>query len=253
MARMPLAFTALEGLPEISQGVDLAQLILISLGVAQLSLKTSDVLVVAQKIISKAEGRTLELHTVEPSNRAIELAAIVLKDPRFVQAVLSESSEVLRAVPHVLITRHRSGFVMANAGIDRSNVVGASEEGAGTVLLLPLDCDASAFRLSNALGGCAVIVSDSFGRPWREGVVNVALGVANLPALVDLRGEKDRQGRTVQSTEVALADAVAAGAGIAMGEAAQSTPIVHVRGVQLTAPFRSGQSLLRPIKGDLFL
>jgi coenzyme F420-0:L-glutamate ligase/coenzyme F420-1:gamma-L-glutamate ligase len=161
---------------------------------------------------------------------------------------------VLRAIPHVLIVRHRLGYVMANAGIDHSNV----EHGQGErVLLLPLDADASAGALReklNAMLGCAigVIISDSFGRPWRNGVVNVALGSAGLPALIDRRGEQDMYGRTLEVTQVAYADAIAAAAGLAMGEGAEGTPLVLVRGLAWQAPERNAQSLIRPVGEDLF-
>lgn len=247
-----VAFTAVAGLPEIVAGADLASLIGGALRAAAISLMTGDVLVVAQKIVSKAEGRYVDLATVVPSAEAIALAARVRKDPRFVQVVLDESSAVLRAVPNVLITRHRSGFVMANAGIDRSNVPGANDEGEGRVLLLPVDCDASAARLSRAFGDVGVVVSDSFGRPWRQGVVNVALGVAGVPAILDLRGGTDREGRVMQTSQVALADAVAAGAGLVMGEAREGTPVVHVRGLDFSGPLADGRSLLRPLEEDLF-
>jgi coenzyme F420-0:L-glutamate ligase/coenzyme F420-1:gamma-L-glutamate ligase len=257
MRRNPLEFRALEGLPEIEPGDDLAAHVRRGLQGAALELEAGDVLVVAQKAVSKAEGRFVDLATVVPSGRAIELAAVVRKDPRFVELVLAESSTVVRAVPNILVTRHRCGFVMANAGIDRSNVPAGARDGGEWVLLLPIDADQSARRLSEALGppGAgwpAVIISDSFGRPWRRGVVNVALGVSGLPALVDLRGTIDREGRVMQSTEVALADAVAAGAGIAMGEAAEGTPVVHVRGVRWRDPAQDGQALVRPFDEDLF-
>ncbi|NBW90625.1 MAG: coenzyme F420-0:L-glutamate ligase [Gammaproteobacteria bacterium] len=247
-----LAFAAVPGLPEITPGSDLAALIRDALRRAAIELAPGDALVVAQKAVSKADNRYVDLAGVEAGAEARELAARVRKDPRFVQVVLDESSAVLRAVPNILITRHRCGYVMANAGIDRSNVPGAEPDGAGRVLLLPIDCDASAAQLSQALGGVPVIISDSFGRPWRQGVVNVALGVAGLPALVDLRGATDREGRVMQTTQVALADAVAAGAGLVMGEGAQGTPVVIARGLDFSAPLADGRALLRPLNEDLF-
>jgi coenzyme F420-0:L-glutamate ligase/coenzyme F420-1:gamma-L-glutamate ligase len=261
MARAPLVVQPLPGLPEVRRGDDLAALILAALRRADLALQAGDALVVAQKIVSKAEGRCVDLASVVPSARAVELAARVLKDPRFVEVVLSESVEVVRAVPGVLVTRHRLGFVMANAGIDRSNV--PAVDGAhpdDTVLLLPVDCDGSAARLRSRiaalgpLGAVApgVVISDSFGRPWRQGVVNVALGVAGLPALRDLRGGTDREGRSLQMTQVAVADALAAVAGLAMGEATEGTPVVHVRGLDISGPLSDGRSLIRPTDEDLF-
>lgn len=245
-----ISFLALEGLPEIEAGADLAALLRAALQTNGLELRGDDLLVVAQKVVSKAEGRLRQLAEVVPSAAAIELAARVQKDPRFVELVLRESSAVVRAVPNILITRHRCGWVMANAGIDRSNIAAAE----AAVLLLPEDCDASARRLRAALAPeCpAVIISDSFGRPWREGTVNVALGVAGFAALRDWRGLPDRHGRILQTTQVADADAVAAGAGLAMGEAHQGTPVVLVRGLDFSPPLTDGQALVRPFEGDLF-
>jgi coenzyme F420-0:L-glutamate ligase/coenzyme F420-1:gamma-L-glutamate ligase len=236
-------------------------LILAALRRADLALQAGDVLVVAQKIVSKAEGRSVDLRTITPSSKAVELAARVQKDARFVEVVLSESAEVVRAAPGVLVTRHRLGFVMANAGIDRSNVPAEdATRPEDTVLLLPVDCDGSAARLRARITALAplgaaepaVVISDSFGRPWRQGVVNIALGVAGLPALRDLRGGLDREGRSLQMTQVAVADALAAVAGLAMGEAAEGMPVVHVRGLDISGPLSDGQSLIRPPNEDLF-
>ena len=256
MAGGSLSFCALPGVPEIAPGDDLAGVILDGLRRAHQDLQPGDVVVCAQKIVSKAEGRSVQLRDVRPSARAEEIAARCLKDPRLVELVLAESTEVVRVAPNVLITRQRCGYVMANAGIDHSNT-GAAAADADRVLLLPLDPDASARALRLALEartGVApgVIVSDSFGRPWRLGTVNVALGVAGLPALVDMRGEIDRDGRTLQMTQVALADAIAAGAGLAMGEATEGAPIVLVRGVASRAPHNDGQALIRAANEDLF-
>jgi coenzyme F420-0:L-glutamate ligase/coenzyme F420-1:gamma-L-glutamate ligase len=247
-----LSFTALPGLPEIEAGADLAALIAEALRAAALALVAEDVLVIAQKIVSKAEGRTIELATLAPSAEARRLAQLTGKDARLVEAILTETDEVVRAVPNVLIVRHRLGFVMANAGVDRSNVAGRDQ-----VLLLPHDPDAAAARLRAALmQRCGVplgvIISDSFGRAWRRGVVNVALGAAGIPALIDRRGEPDRGGRRLEVTEVAFGDAVAAGAALAMGEAAESTPVVLVRGLDLRAPEQPARALLRPKQEDLF-
>jgi coenzyme F420-0:L-glutamate ligase/coenzyme F420-1:gamma-L-glutamate ligase len=255
MTRAALEFRALSDVPEVLPGADLAALTATALGRAGLSLQPGDVLVFAQKIVSKAEARFRQLAETVPSAQALELAARCGKDARLVQLVLQESSDVVRVAPNVLITRHRRGYVMANAGIDRSNTGAADDD--GTVLLLPEDPDASARRLRTALEArcgvaAGVIVSDSFGRPWRLGTVNVALGVAGVPALVDLRGAPDRDDRPLQMTQVAVADAIAAGAGLAMGEATEGTPIVHVRGVHAAAPCNDGQSLIRAPGEDLF-
>lgn len=256
MTRPSVAFRALAGMPEVEPGADLAGLVMAGLAASGLELDDGDVLVLAQKIVSKAEGRYVVLDGVEPTPRAAEIAAKVNKDPRFVEVVLGESTAVVRAVREVLITRHRLGYVMANAGVDRSNL--GPGPGAERVLLLPRDPDASARDLRQRfqeLSGVApgVIISDSFGRPWRQGVVNVALGVAGLEPIVDLRGEPDRSGRPMQSTEVAIADAVAAGAGLVMGEAGEGTPAVHVRGLGARETGRDGRALLRPPREDLFL
>lgn len=250
-----LAIRALPGIPEVTAGADLAALVSAALAAAQLTLVAGDVLVLAQKVVSKAEGRRVDLRDVTPSARARDIAARIGKDPRFVEIVLAESSEIIRASGELLITRHRIGYVMANGGVDRSNL--GPQSGADFVLLLPVDPDASARRLRAALHerhgiAPAVIISDSFGRPWRRGVVNIALGVAGLPALVDLRGTADRDGRKMQTTEVAVADAVAAAAGLAMGEAGEGTPIVHLRGVDCSGVPADGRTLLRPLAEDLF-
>lgn len=254
-----LTFNALTGLPEIAAGADLANCITDALRAAGQVLRERDVLVVAQKIVSKAEGRTVDLDAVVPSSEAQRLAQATRKDPRLVEIILGESQEIVRAVPNVLIVRHRLGFVMANAGVDRSNVPADSAGDAARerVLLLPRDPDGSAAALRDALMRrlgvrVGIIVSDSFGRPWRRGVLNVALGSAGIPALIDRRGERDREGRTLEVTEVAFADAIAAGAALVMGEAAESTPVVLVRGLEWSAAAANAAALLRPQSEDLF-
>ncbi len=250
MARR-VSFTALQGLGEISAGDDLAALLAVALAGAA----RGDVVVVAQKIVSKAEGRSIDLNSVTPSPRADELAARTGKDPRLVELILAESTDVVRAQRGVLIVRHRQGYVMANAGIDRSNV--PSPGGEERVLLLPLDADASAAALRSGLKAMlgldlGIIISDSFGRPWRNGVVNVALGAAGLPALIDRRGESDRFGRTLEVTQVALADALASAAGLVMGEGAEGVPAVLAQGLDWNAPDCPAQALIRPLDEDLF-
>ncbi len=255
MTESPITLQALPGLPEIEPGCDLATELLRAMTRANLAFEAGDVLVVAQKIVSKAEGRFLDLQTVQPSAQALDVAARTGKEPRFVEAVLRESIAVLRAASNVLITRHRLGYVMANAGIDRSNL--RHPLGSDLVLLLPLDPDRSARGLRDAIHAgtgrpVGVVVSDSFGRPWRVGTVNIALGVAGMPSVLDLRGGHDRHGRRLETTQIALADAVAAAAGIAMGEAAESTPAVLVRGLHWSSPESDGRALLRPVAEDLF-
>jgi coenzyme F420-0:L-glutamate ligase / coenzyme F420-1:gamma-L-glutamate ligase len=247
--------TALQGIGEIGAGDDLVLVLGDAIERAVGAMIPGDVLVVAQKIVSKAEGRAVPLDGVRPSARAIELAAKTRKDARLVELVLSESVEVMRAVPEVLIVRHRLGHVMANAGIDRSNLV--ADDAPASALLLPLDPDASATALRAGLAARfgvapAVIVSDSFGRAWRIGTVNVAIGVAGLPVIVDRRGEADRHGRILEATEIALADTIAAAAGLAMGEAAEGTPAVLLRGLAWRESDQPTRAALRPIERDLF-
>jgi coenzyme F420-0:L-glutamate ligase / coenzyme F420-1:gamma-L-glutamate ligase len=251
----PVSLTALRGIPEVRAGTDLSQVLEAALGAAGIALRADDVLVVAQKIVSKAEGRLVTLASVVPGARAQELAAVTGKDARLIELILAESTEVLRAARDVLIVRHRLGFVMANAGIDRSNLAAGTAD--GDVLLLPQDPDGSAAALRASLNsrlGVApgLIISDSFGRPWRRGVVNIALGAAGIPALLDRRGESDRAGRRLEVTEVALGDALAAAAGLVMGEAAEGVPAVLIRGCTFTAGAVSAQSLIRPLDQDLF-
>jgi coenzyme F420-0:L-glutamate ligase / coenzyme F420-1:gamma-L-glutamate ligase len=217
--------------------------------------ENGDVLVVAQKIVSKAEGRYVDVATVEPSERAIALAAEVDKDPRFVEIVLSEAKRVVRHRPGLLIVEHHLGFVMANAGIDHSNI--ATEDGNGRVLLLPENPDRSAHVLREYLirvfrAEIAVIISDSFGRAWRKGTVGIALGAAGLPALIDMRGRPDLFGRALQVTETGFADEIAAAAGLLMGQADEAVPMVLVRGLGWSAPEVPAAALIRPAEHDLF-
>lgn len=249
-----VTYFAVPGLPLVNPGDDLAALIGNALAAVQFRLVTGDVVVVAQKIVSKAENRYVELKHLKPSAEAQDLAGKTGKDPRYIEAVLSESSEVVRYRPNVLIVAHRLGYVMANAGIDQSNIEHAGEE---RVLLLPKDPDGSAAALKSQLDAAfaanvAVIINDSFGRPWRNGVVGVALGVAGLPSLVDMVGAPDMFGRPMQVTEIAVADEIAAGASLLMGQAAEGLPVVIVRGLSFEAPARPASALVRPRERDMF-
>ncbi len=240
------------GIGEVQRGADLGELLAQAL--QPLAPQQGDIVVVTQKIVSKAEGRMVALASVTPGARAIELAAIVGKDPRLVELALSESTEVVRAVRGVLITRHRLGYVMANAGIDASNTGDGNDD---SVLLLPLDSDKSAAALRMALRerlgvDLGIVISDSFGRPWRNGVVNVALGSAGIPALCDKRGMTDRDGRELQVTQIAYGDLIASAAGLAMGEAAEGIPVVLVRGCVLPADDVPASALVRNPGEDLF-
>jgi coenzyme F420-0:L-glutamate ligase/coenzyme F420-1:gamma-L-glutamate ligase len=248
-----LRLTALPGIPLIQAGDDLAALLLPQL--RELSVQNNDVLVLAQKIVSKAEGRMVALSTVTASPRAIELGAQVGKDPRIVEVILCESTRVVRARPGLLIMQHRLGMVMANAGIDQSNV--APDSGDPRLLLLPEDPDASAERLratlSAALGkSLAVIINDSFGRAWRRGTMGIAIGAAGLPALLDLRGQPDLFGRKLEVSIIGLADEIAAAASLLMGQAAEAQPAVLVQGLTWSAPSTQAAELIRPEREDLF-
>jgi coenzyme F420-0:L-glutamate ligase / coenzyme F420-1:gamma-L-glutamate ligase len=244
-----IAIHPLQHLPEVKAGDNLAALLTPAL--AALSRTQHDVLVVTQKVVSKAEGRYVRLAEVQPGQAATVLAEQVRKDPRLVELVLAESSEIVRAAPHVLITRHHSGPVMANAGIDQSNLGVSTED---MVLLLPRDADASAAKLRRDLGpdAPAIVISDSFGRPWRNGVTGVAIGAAGLPAIIDRRGERDRDGRVLQVTQIALADMLATAALLAMGEGAEGVPAALISGVIWDAPDAPASALVRPLAEDLF-
>ncbi len=241
-----LELHALPGLPMVQAGDDLAALIEAGLARAGLALRSDDVLVLAQKIVSKAEGRGVALASVTPSAEALAMAEQVQKDPRFVELVLSESQRVVRARPGLLIVQHRLGFVMANAGIDQSNL---GEE--GHALLLPCDPDGTAAALAARLG-CPVVITDSFGRAWRRGTVGVAIGAAGLPALWDLRGRPDLFGRTLQVSISGFADEIAAAASLLQGQGAEAQPVVLVRGLAWDAAPNPAAALLRPEAEDLF-
>jgi coenzyme F420-0:L-glutamate ligase/coenzyme F420-1:gamma-L-glutamate ligase len=241
-----LELIAVEGLPEVRPGDDLGELISSRSG-----LETGDVVVVAQKVVSKSEGRLVNLRSVKASEEAVRIASrlVASPDPRMVQVVLDESVRVLRS-ERALITETRHGFVCANSGVDHSNVPGDDE-----LTLLPEDPDASASRLRGRLRELAgvevgVIVSDTFGRPWRLGIVNVALGVAGLPAMLDLRGSLDDVGKPLQATVLAIADELAAAAGLVMGKTKRA-PVVIIRGLALEGQ-GTGRDLIRPAVEDLF-
>ena len=250
-----LTMWGLAGVPLVGPGDDLGAITAAAFTLNGVVPQAGDVLVVAQKVVSKAEGRYVEIAAVEPSEAAIALAAEVDKDPRFVEVVLSESKRVVRHRPGLLIVEHRLGFVMANAGIDHSNV--AADDGGERVLLLPHDPDGSARalreRLARAFGvEIGVVISDSFGRPWRKGTVGVAIGAAGLPAIVDLRGHPDLFGRELLVTETGFADEIAAAAGLLMGQADEAVPMVLVRGLAWSAPEQPAAALIRPAEHDLF-
>lgn len=250
-----LVLTALESVPTVRPGADLAGLVLAASSRSGIALRDGDILVLAQKIVSKSEGRFVRLSEIAPSPRARELAHECEKDPRVVELILRESAEVLRCLPGVIIVAHRFGFVMANAGIDASNVESCAGE--ETVLLLPEDPDRSAAQLRRQLRkatGCdlGIVINDSFGRAWRLGTVGIAIGAAGLPALLDMRGRPDRNGRVLRVTEIGIADEVAAAASLIMGQAAEGRPVVHLRGFPYERCEGSAAELIRPKRQDLF-
>ncbi len=253
MARLELI--PLEHFPLVEPGDDLAVQLVDALRDNDLQLIAGDVLVVAQKVVSKAEGRYAYLADVEVSARARELAAQAAKDPRLVQLILDESREVLRVRPGVIIVEHRNGYVHANAGIDRSNI--RSEPENPRVLLLPRDPDASAAALRVRVGELTgvqpqVLVNDSMGRAWRNGTVGVAIGTAGLEPLHNQIGDTDLFGNVLEVTEPAVADELAAAAALVMGEAAEACPVVLVRGLRLATSSGGAAPLLRDRALDLF-
>jgi coenzyme F420-0:L-glutamate ligase/coenzyme F420-1:gamma-L-glutamate ligase len=250
-----LSLLALEGIPEVLPGMPLAPLIIAALERHSYTARGGDVLLVCQKIVSKSENRFVALDSVQVSARAQELARLCCKDARLVEIILRESSEVVRCAPRVLIVRHRLGHVMANAGVDQSNVPDSESR----VLLLPEDPDGSASALRAALSQTlqpapAVVITDTFGRPWRQGVCGTAIGSSGIVALLDRRGETDRFGRELQVTQVAVADGIAAAATLVMGEGAEGRPVILARGLPLAWQRETARAadLLRPLAEDLF-
>jgi coenzyme F420-0:L-glutamate ligase/coenzyme F420-1:gamma-L-glutamate ligase len=240
---------------EIRAGDDLIRWVQGMCVEAAVTPRAGDALVLAQKVVSKSEGRIVRLDTVSPSGEARQLAKTTGKDPRIVELILGESIAVVRATPFVLIVRHRTGVVLANAGIDRSNV---KQEGEGeSVLLWPQDPDASALRLHRAASvtfgvRLPVIINDSLGRAWRRGTIGTAIGAAGLPCLLDMRGEQDRHGFKLQTTEVGAADEIAAAASIVMGQAAEGIAAVLVRGIVPASCEGRAADLIRSEREDLF-
>ena len=249
----PIEILPVAGIPLIQPGDDLPQILGDAIARSG-GLRERDVLVIAQKIVSKAEGRYVDLDQIVPSPRASDIAQQCEKDPRLIDVILSESSEVVRVRPGLIITRHRLGFVSANAGVDRSNV---APEGIDRVLLLPIDPDRSAAQIRAALVqrfriDVAVIIADSHGRPHRLGTVGVAIGLAGLPGVEDWRGRKDLFGYTLQHTEVGLADQIASAGTLLLGQAAESIPAVIVRGAPFEQRDGTAREINRPPEMDLF-
>jgi len=254
---MPLTLTPLQNIPLIRRDDNLADIVVNALQENKISLQAGDIFVFAQKIISKAEGRAINLATITPSERATELAQQTDKDARVVELILQESNEVLRTRVGAIIVEHKLGFVCANAGIDHSNVAGLGDSVEEWVLLLPAEPDRSAEKMRDAIKSetgkqVGILIIDSHGRAWRNGTVGVAIGIAGIPGLEDLRGRPDLFGYTLQVTQVGVADELAAAASLMMGQAAEGTPVVHVRGFPY--PMREGKlkELIRPKEQDLF-
>lgn len=249
-----LGLTAVPHIPHIQKGQNIAKIILAACRDANIVLEDGDILAVAQKIISKAEGRLFLLNDIVPGERALEVAAEVEKDPRLVELILQESSDISRLRKGVLIVTHRLGFTSANAGIDRSNV---DQTRGDVALLLPEDPDYSAAQLRDEIlertgVRVGVVITDSHGRPFRLGVVNIAIGVAGLPALWDRRGDTDLYGYTLKVTQVGVADEIAAAAGLLMGQADEGTPVVLLRGLRFDQPSGTARDLVRPKEMDLY-
>jgi coenzyme F420-0:L-glutamate ligase / coenzyme F420-1:gamma-L-glutamate ligase len=254
---MTLSITPLRGIPLITAGMDLAEVINIGLEFSNLELQDNDIIVVTQKIVSKSEGRLVNLATITPSEPALDLGAKTEKDPRLVELILRESNKVLRTRPGTIIVEHKLGFICASAGIDHSNVRGEGNSDEEWVLLLPENPDRSARKIRMALEGrsgvhVGVLINDSHGRAWRIGTVGITVGISGIPAVVDERGWKDLTGYTLKITEVGAADELAAAASLVMGQAAEGTPIVHVRGFPYPLRESSLGDLLRPREQDFF-
>jgi coenzyme F420-0:L-glutamate ligase/coenzyme F420-1:gamma-L-glutamate ligase len=249
-----MEFFALPGIPEVLPGDDVVAILTATLEGAGLSLQQGDLLVIAQKIISKAENRYIFLDEVTPGARALALAPQCEKDPRLVELILQESDEVMRVRPGVIVVQHKRGYVHANAGIDKSNLPSSARE---RVLRLPVDADASAekirSRLSERFGvEIGVIINDSAGRAWRTGAIGFAIGTAGFEPLVDMIGTPDRFGRVMEVTQVAVADELAAAASHLMGQAAEGQPVVLIRGASVRLGSYSSSSLIRNRQLDLF-
>ena len=246
---------ALEKIPLISPGDNLAKIIFTALKKSKLVIQDGDVFVIAQKIVSKAENRYVTLSEILPSKKASVLAQKTDKDPRLVELILRESKKVVRFRKGVIVVEHKLGFIHANAGIDRSNI--ESDSLNPRVLLLPKNPDLSAQQLQKELSKflrkkVGVIINDSTGRAWRNGIVGIAIGCSGVSVLSDLRGQKDLYGRTLEVTEVGIADELASSASILMGQSNEGLPVVIIQGLKLSKDKRGSKALLRLAKDDLF-
>jgi coenzyme F420-0:L-glutamate ligase/coenzyme F420-1:gamma-L-glutamate ligase len=243
---MKLEIVPVASIPEITPGMDLGECLADAIHASELELVENDIVAVTQKIVSKAEGRIVHLAMVEPSPESLAIGRRMSKDPRLVELILQESRRIVRMRGEVIITETHHGFICANAGIDQSNV-GAPE----TVTLLPKDPDRSAREIAHSLG-CGVLITDTFGRAWRDGLVDVAIGLAGVPPFIDFRGKKDSYGHDLHVTLLAAADALSAAAGLAMGKTSL-TPAALIRGFDWRKSETNVSALLRPVEKDLFL
>jgi len=246
----PVEIIPLTGMPEIVPGDDLARLIIDAVARRSLSIRHGNIFVVAQKIVSKSEGKIVTLDSITPSKRAVRWAARYRKDARVIELALRQAKRIVRMEKGVIIAETHHGFICANAGVDTSNTA------KGTAVLLPENPDYSARRLKTKLtkqlgASVAVLISDTFGRPWREGLVNVALGVAGIDALVDYRGKRDASGKALRATILAVADELASAAELVMGKS-NAIPVAVIRGISLPHRLGSGHDLIRPVERDLF-
>lgn len=254
---MPLTLTPIQGIPLINAGDNLSNIIWNALSNNQINLINDDILVITQKIISKAEGRIINLSDVKVSKKAREISKISNKDPRLIELILQESNEILRVTPNHLIVEHSLGFVCANAGVDHSNVHAENGNPEDIFLLLPKNPDLSAQRIKNDIeemskAKIGILIIDSHGRAWRNGIIGTAIGIAGMPALIDLRGKKDIFGYKLQITQVAAADELASAASLLMGQADEKIPVIHVRGFPYPLRDASIKELIRPKDQDLF-
>ncbi|MBA4386046.1 MAG: coenzyme F420-0:L-glutamate ligase [Anaerolinea sp.] len=252
-----MIYTAIPDFPMVQSGDDLAVLIVALCKKSNISIEDGDIFVLAQKIVSKAEGRLVNYSSIVPSPQALELEKITQKDPRFIELVLTQCKKVIRAKFNTLIVEHKKGFICANAGIDHSNLSDQGELAEDWVLLLPEDSDISAkkirFEIEKIISKrVGILIIDSHGRPWRNGTVGVTIGVSGLPALVDLRGQEDLAGFKLKVTTVGVSDELAAGASLLMGQTTEKTPVIHVRGFPYSMRESTLQELIRPEEEDLF-
>lgn len=256
-SRKSLTFTAIQNFPRIKSGDDIASILVNLLKEQAIDVEDGDIFVFAQKVISKSEGRLINYSTLFPSLQALELEKITHKDPRFIELVLGESKKVIRAKNNTLIVEHKNGFICANAGIDHSNIGENGMLSEDWALLLPEDSDKSAESIRKSLEmhfkkKIGILIIDSHGRAWRNGTVGIAIGISGVPGLVDLRGKADLVGFKLKVTTLGAADELAAGASLLMGQAAEGTPVVHVKGFPYPLRESSLEELIRPEDEDLF-